>query len=135
VKYLRLEIPGRPAPKGSRTFGRRKDGSIYNRESSSRSSDWMKGAAEIIRQQARGRTLEPPYRVAVTFTFLPPKKGSAWPVQGDLDKYCRNALDAAGGALKTGPLVDDRHVIELVASKEYGSVEQTTLHIWSLADD
>ena len=51
MKYLKLEIPGRPAPKGSRTFGRRKDGSIYNRESSSRSSDWMKGAAEIIRQQ------------------------------------------------------------------------------------
>ena len=130
---VELYIPGRPAPKGSRTFGQRKNGSIYNRESSTRSSDWMKGAVELIRQQTCGRVIAPPYRVELVFTFKPPKKGSPWPVIGDLDKYCRNALDAAGGATKTGPLVDDRHVIELVASKRYDAAEGTTMTIVSLA--
>ncbi len=111
-------VEGIPRPKGSRVAGVTKDGRRFNRESNPRSSEWLKMAREDLRRQHPTGPLSPPYRVTLTFYFPEPKKPTyPYPSRGDIDKYSRNALDAAE---QGGILTSDSAVIELSAVKRWG---------------
>lgn len=115
-----FEIPGRPAPKGSRASGRRKDGSVFSYEQNKRVGPWMRMAEDLLTGE---QNLEPPYLVHVMFVYERPKKPKyEFPASGDIDKTCRALLDAL---VKAGVLLDDRFVLKLEASKCYGPKEMT----------
>lgn len=116
MRTIVLEVPGTPAPKGSRTVGRRKDGSIYTRPANPKEKAW---AACVKAVAALETPLEPPYEVELKFRFTSPQKPSyTYPSKSDLDKIVRCTLD---GLVEGGILLDDRHVVRLVAQKEYGT--------------
>lgn len=105
-------VPGEPAPKGSRTTGRRKDGSVFSRPASPREKSWVEAVALIARSQGK---LPPPYSVELQFAMPRPQKPSHdHPTRGDIDKLARAVLD---GLTQGGLIVDDRHVTELTTSK------------------
>lgn len=106
-----LRIAGIPAPKGSRTPGRRKDGSIYTRPASANEKSWVEAVAYCAAaNRPAGRVLEPPYVVELAFYLPRPDRPKYdWPTkEGDGDKMERAVLD---GLVKGGLLVDDRHVV------------------------
>lgn len=122
LRRVEFQIPGRPAPKGSRAVGFRKDGSVYTREQNKRVGPWMRAAEEAL---SGNLELEPPYRVHIAFVFERPKNPKYdFPPQADLDKLCRALLDAAQ---KSNPplIVDDKFVLHLEAEKFYGPKELT----------
>lgn len=115
-----LSIAGIPAPKGSRTVGTRKNGSHYTRESSPGVKSWVEAVAYSARaNRPKGQALAPPYEIELAF-YMPQGKTAKWPWPStcDTDKLCRGVLD---GLVQGGLLVDDRHVVKLVASKEFGT--------------
>lgn len=122
-----VEVSGEPAPKGSRTAGVRKNGSIYTRPANPREKSWTKAVADACTGIA---TLPPPYDIEVKFRFTPPGKSKySYPSRLDIDKLARCLLDG----LVVGKLLeDDRHVIRLVAQKEYGT-EGAVVIVRSLA--
>jgi len=118
-------VYGVPAPKGSRTLGRRRDGSSYSRPAAAGEQVWTEGVARAA-QWRRAQALElpaagelpgPPYLVTLAFMMpRPTRPAHAWPTRGDLDKLVRAVLD---GLVRGGLLVDDRHVVELRATKAW----------------
>lgn len=119
------------APKGSRTAGVRRDGSRYSRPASPHEHDFTeavareamvcraKGAAQGATGSAARGAAVPPYRVDLVFCFRRPGRPSwDWPTRLDLDKTVRAVLD---GLVRGGLLEDDRHVVELVASKRWSA--------------
>lgn len=121
-RRVEFEILGRPAPKGSRAIGFRKDGTAYTREQSKRVGPWMRIAEEALSGHP---TLTPPYRVHLAFVFERPKKPKYdFPPQADLDKLCRAFCDAAQKS--NPPLIeDDKFVLHIEAEKFYGPKELT----------
>lgn len=115
-----LHVAGIPAPKGSRTVGTRRDGSHYTRESSKAAGPWSEQVAYAARaNRPGGRTLEPPYTVELEFSMPTPQRSKhEWPSKSDVDKLTRLILDAL---VVGGLLVDDRHVVKLIASKRFGT--------------
>lgn len=111
-----LVIAGIPAPKGSRTPGLRKDGSIYTRPASKREHPWVEQVAYAARaNRPGGKTLEPPYEIELAFSMPRPAKPKYdWPTRGDIDKLERAVLD---GLVRGGLILDDRHVTALRSSK------------------
>lgn len=115
-----FEIPGRPAPKGSRATGRRKDGSVFTYEQNKRVGPWMRMAEEILTGQAE---LKPPYHLHVSFIYERPKKGKYdYPAQGDLDKCVRSLCDSLEAS---GVIENDKFVLRIDAEKFYGPKEMT----------
>lgn len=117
-----LLIAGIPAPKGSRTPGHRKDGSIFTRPASPSEKSWTEAVAYSAKaNRPRGKTLEPPYEVEMVFSMPRPGKATwEWPSKCDVDKLARCVLD---GLVVGELLLDDRHVVKLVASKQYSGRE------------
>jgi Holliday junction resolvase RusA-like endonuclease len=83
----------------------------------------VKSWVEAVGYSARanrvgGKPLEPPYVIELEFRMprpADPKYG--WPTKdGDIDKLARGALD---GLVQGGLLVDDRHVVDLRATKVF----------------
>lgn len=137
-----FEIPGRPAPKGSRVSGVTRSGVRFNRESNPRVGGWMKLAVEHLDREAllqRWETVpkEVPLVLRVVFTFERPRKATySYPPAGDLDKYVRAASDAlVGGSGARGgnsryaaqlPIIsDDSQLVEIHAEKRYGASSST----------
>jgi Holliday junction resolvase RusA-like endonuclease len=117
---VRLFAAGAPAPKGSRTTGVRRDGTIYTRPASKGEHTWTEAVARVARRH-RGRAPAPPYRVELEFAMpKPARPAHPWPTLGDLDKLIRPTLD---GLVRGGVLADDRHVLELRASKTWADGE------------
>lgn len=115
---LTLTVLGTPKPKGSRTIGRRKDGSVFTRPASRGEQAWTHAVAQAASCGSTG-TLPPPYAVELTFRMpRPSRPAHPWPTRGDLDKLVRSTLD---GLVHGGLLEDDRHVAELSASKLWAS--------------
>lgn len=116
MKTVILEISGEPSPKGSRTAGVRKNGTIYTRPANPKEKGW----AAVVAAACEGyEMLPPPYEVEVKFRFQSPKGPKySYPSRTDVDKLARNLLD---GLVVGGLILDDRHVIRLVAQKEYGT--------------
>lgn len=114
---VRLTVFGRIAPKGSRTIGARRDGSRYTRPASKHEHDWT----ETVALQALSARPQPrpdaPYRVSLFFHFSRPKHPThQWPSSLDIDKTTRAVLD---GLVRGGLIDDDRHVVALVARKDW----------------
>lgn len=106
---LRLFVPGVPRPKGSKDQ--------FGRESSRHLRGWMDAIILVARAEARGQTLNPPYRVRFEFIFPAPAKSTyEWPSKSDLDKLCRGVNDALQAARV---IADDRHIIESSEVKRY----------------
>lgn len=115
---VRLTIYGRAAPKGSRTTGRRGDGTVYSRPAVKGEHAWTETVAQQARWTAAQVTVpDAPYRVTVAFYMARPKRPAHdHPTRGDLDKLVRAVLD---GLVTGGLLSDDRHVVELHADKTW----------------
>ena len=115
-----FEIPGRPAPKGSRATGRRKDGRVFSYEQNKRVAPWMAMATDILTGEPE---LQPPYKLHAVFVYERPKKPKyEFPPSGDLDKILRSLCDAL---TKSQVIADDRFIIEIEAKKFYGPKETT----------
>lgn len=122
-RHLEIEVIHEIDSKGSATVGRRRDGSAFVRSASAGLAAYQ-GAIEaaFLRQRDRlqqmGRSrFEPPYLVEVHFYFSRPARSKyEHPVRLDIDKCTRAVLDALTNA---GVIEDDRHVISLVALKDY----------------
>jgi Holliday junction resolvase RusA-like endonuclease len=121
-------VAGVPAAKGSRTVGRRRDGSIFTRPAGSREAAWSSTvAAAALAERARHGTLAPPYVVALTFAMpRPARPAHPHPTRGDVDKLTRLVLDAL---VTGGLLVDDRHVVEVTAVKRWAPHGGEGVHV------
>lgn len=127
MRTVTFSVSGQPAPKGSRTVGRRKDGSIYTRPANPREKVWTKTVADSCKEL---EYLSPPYEVEVKFRFTAPGKSKySYPSRNDLDKLLRSTLD---GMVQGGLIEDDRHIVRLVSQKEYGT-EGAVILVRSLA--
>jgi len=127
VSPICLTISGVPAPKGSRTVGRRRDGSVFTRPASGGEYAWVEAVArtaqwrraQALALPAAGELPAAPYAVTLAFYCQrPARPAHAHPSRHDLDKLCRAVLD---GLVRGGLLVDDRHVVELAASKAWAA--------------
>jgi len=128
LKTLVFEVFGEPAPKGSRTVGRRKNGTIYTRPANPKEKSWAKAVSDACRGHVG---FDGPYEVELKFRFVSPGKPSySYPSRSDLDKLVRCTLD---GLVVGQVLTDDRHVTRLVAQKEYGT-EGCIIKVRSLSD-
>lgn len=111
-----IAVAGHAAPKGSRTF----HGKGRSSESSKRCKPWVEQVIYAARaNRPGGKTLEPPYSIALEFCMPEGKRPKyGWPSSdGDLDKLARAVLD---GLTQGGLILDDRHVTELRCSKRFG---------------
>lgn len=117
---IRVQVDGRPAPKGSRMQGRTKLGKSYTYPASKYEAPWVKAVAEATRQTMRHRPPPlPPYSVDLLFLISKAhdaKRAGPWPKRHDLDKLARAVID---GLTKGGAMEDDRHVVELHARKRW----------------
>lgn len=122
---ITLHVEGIPAPQGSKT--RTKWGM---RESSHRVAPWRAAVkAEAISVGDRVGlldALEAPYAVNCAFYIQRPRRTAhthpTAPSIGDIDKLVRSTLDAL---VQGGLLEDDRHVVQLTASKQWAGVDET----------
>lgn len=120
-----VEVPGVPAPKGSKIRTR-----YGMRESSKRVKPWEELVVAAVMQQMDAEflftPLAPPYRVDVWFYFQRPRTTKARvpvaPKLGDVDKLARATLDPLTNA---GLIEDDRHVVELWAKKAWAGPTET----------
>lgn len=119
---IRVQIEGRPAPKGSRIAGKTKEGKPYTYPASKYESKWVAAVAEATHQIMRHRqTPVPPYSVDLTFLIAVTrprnrKRAGPWPTQHDIDKLARAVVD---GLVKGNAMEDDRHVTELRVRKRW----------------
>lgn len=142
VTQIALEVPGIPAPQGSKRFLGKSGGKGIMVESSKRVAPWrtdIRGAAEKAVMpdalDAEGRSLLWHGSVLVILTFRFPRPASHFGTgrnadvlkpaaprypdgtRNDLDKLARAVLDALTGIV----WADDGHVVGLFASKIYAS--------------
>lgn len=86
--------------------------------------------------RAEAGSIEAPYVVALDFAMpRPARPAHPHPTRGDLDKLVRAVLD---GLTRGGLIADDRHVIELAASKRWASergAEGVAVTVRSMAED
>lgn len=128
MKTVIIEVSGEPAPKGSRTVGRRKNGTIYTRPANPKEKGWQAAVAAACADLS---PLAPPYDVEVRFRFVSPQKPKyKYPSRTDIDKLCRSTLD---GMVNGGLILDDRHITRLTAQKEYGT-EGCVIRVRSLSE-
>ncbi len=137
VAEVVFRVAGLPAPKGSRTTGRRRDGSVYSRPASGGEKPWTDAVALVARaHRPGGATLPPPY--AVSLAFAMPRPGRAvhpYPTRSDLDKLIRGVLD---GLVRGDLIADDRHVTHLIAMKRWAErrgAEGVTVIVQPVTDD
>ena len=104
-----LFAPGVPRPKGSKDQ--------FGRESSRYVRGWMDVIVLTARAAARGRRLDPPYRVDREYVFPRGKRPKhSWPSSCDIDKLDRACFDAL---TESGLILDDRHVVAGSAVKRF----------------
>lgn len=111
---MNVWVSGRPAPKGSRVTATTKDGRTYTRPASKYEKPWI----EAVAHATAGEPMIPPYRVVLRFRLPRPKKPAhPWVAGPDVDKLARSTID---GLVRGGVLTDDRYVLSLDASKDWG---------------
>lgn len=122
--FIPTPVIGIPAPQGSKTVAKTKDGRSFLRDDNPRTKPWREqivSAIEVVNPLCEQYTAET--RVHLTFVFDRPKtvpvskrwkptaKGS-----GDIDKLARAALDAL---TTSGVISDDAIITTLAARKMY----------------
>jgi Holliday junction resolvase RusA-like endonuclease len=116
-----VSVHGRPAPKGSRIYGRTKTGKAFTRPASNYEKGWVADVKAATQIAMRHHEQPPqPYVVDLSFRLHAPARNRRempwWPTRHDLDKLVRAAID---GLVLGGAIEDDRHVVRLTASKAY----------------
>ena len=109
-------MPGTPIPQGSKSAALI-NGRAVMFEANKNHKVWR----ETLKEYFEGSTPTPnPVRVELIFCFTKPKtvKREHMSVKPDIDKLCRNVLDAATGHL----FKDDSQVVILNARKDYGQM-------------
>lgn len=115
---LTVFIPGHPKPQGSKVIGKRKDGSAYMREANRNARPWRSVVIDALKPIATD-PLDGAVRVHLHFYMPLLKKTPPHPITRssyDIDKLCRNVLDALTIA---GIIHDDSQVVSLISTKEY----------------
>jgi Holliday junction resolvase RusA-like endonuclease len=117
---MRVEVEGRPAPKGSRIYGRNKKGQTFTRPASKYEKPWVDAVkAATALQMRHHEPIAPPYKIDLQiFVAASPRAAKPWPSQHDVDKLARAIVD---GLVFGGAIGDDRDVIELHAHKSYAN--------------
>ena len=118
-QFLKFFCSGRPAPKGSYVPANNRFGV---RHSSKYLAEWEQA---VIRQaRLAGLTLpaisepsEGGYRLKLDFYFIAGKTNKYSYPTIDLDKLVRSTVDAL---VKSTVIGDDKHVVEIVATKNFG---------------
>jgi crossover junction endodeoxyribonuclease RusA len=133
MSTLSLTVHGLPAPQGSKSAVRGKDGRVRLLEGSTTSARQRHRAwRDLVAQGAREAwgdrdPLDCPVQVHIRFFMPRPKsarKALVWAAKKpDLDKLCRSVLDSLTDA---GVLRDDSRVVQLHAEKSLAFVGQTT---------
>ena len=113
-------VRGVPQPQGSKTPGRRSDGTPFLREANPNLKDWRTAVGFVLQSEWHGPPLDGPLSVEFNFGLLRPKSVSEKrrphpTVKPDLDKLERAVMDALTGIV----IVDDALVVELHSTKEY----------------
>jgi Holliday junction resolvase RusA-like endonuclease len=116
---VRIQAFGRPAPKGSRSI-KVSHGKAHSWPNSKHEAPWIAAVQEATEGVMRyHEPVEPPYAVDLRLLLSKPQRPKhRWPTAHDLDKLARAVVD---GLVKGGAMIDDRHVIELHAAKEFVS--------------
>lgn len=114
---IRFEVPGNPAPQGSKSVGKRgKKVVLY--ESSKKVKPWRAAVSAVARKYCK-HVLEGAVKVEIIFYMPRPKqlpKGRIHPsVTPDIDKLARSTLDALTGIAYK----DDGQVTDLTPLKRY----------------
>ena len=132
-----LTVPGAAAPQGSKRVVRLRNGRIALLESSAKVKPYRAVVSLSARAAWIGPPADGPVEVSLAFTFARPKshftgKGAlragapVTPGKPDIDKLCRAVLDALTGVV----YADDAQVVGLKATKRYGPIPGTDIHIW-----
>ena len=113
-------IRGIPAPQGSKTPDKRKDGSVYVRDANPNLKDWRYGVHFVLQSKGKGPPWEGPICLELEFQLLRPpsvsEKKRPYPtVKPDLGKLGRAVEDAMKGIA----LRDDAQIVVCSYSKRY----------------
>ena len=138
MTVLRFEVPGTPAPQGSK----RHVGGGRMVESSRDLPAWRSSVAWAARAAHGSRAaMDGPLAVELSFTFPMPAsrpkrdrvRGQRWrTVKPDLDKLCRAVFDALTDA---GVITDDARIVQVAAMKqERTSDAGVTVHVTQLEE-
>lgn len=116
-------VEGTPAPQGSKTVTR--SGLMF--DASKKLKPWRDAVKAASREQADlTDTVIGGVRVSIIFRFTAPKKPTRNYPPVDIDKLCRSTLD---GMVQGGIIEDDRHVVKLIAQKEYAETSGCLIRI------
>jgi Holliday junction resolvase RusA-like endonuclease len=130
---LTVFIPGHPKPQGSKVIGRRKDGSAFMREANKNARPWRSVVIDALKPLAT-EPLEDAVRIHLHFYMPLLKKTPNFPTTRssyDIDKLCRNMLDAVQIA---GIIHDDSQVVSLIATKEYAERSGVQIRVENYTD-
>lgn len=144
--FLRFTVAGVAQPRGSKTPGRRADGSVFVRDDNPKSRDWMKTVSRTAAAamfQASKRPTGKPVLLAVTVYRTRPqghfgtgknaaevKPGApAYPAtKPDTTKLVRGIEDALNEVVWT----DDAIVVDQRNSKRWGAVPRVEIAVYEL---
>lgn len=137
MSHLRVFVPGKPAPQGSKRFLGIRGGKGISVESSKAVAPWRADVREKATAEMGDffATFQPGTAVWVELRFVMPRpqstpKRRTPPAvkRPDLDKLARAVLDALSSA---GVWCDDSQVTHLVASKRIADLgERSGCHVW-----
>jgi Holliday junction resolvase RusA-like endonuclease len=136
---IRFTVYGQPAPAGSKTPGRAKDGRLFVRDSSGqRGTEWRRQVAQVAGEtMAGGELVEGPLVLQLVFHVPRPKghygkrglrpSAPAHPTtKPDVTKLVRAVEDALTGIVWR----DDAQVVKQVACKKYGEPARCSVTVW-----
>lgn len=130
--YLWFEIPGKVRGKQrARIFQDVNSGKMRGRtpDETVNYENWVKMC--FLKKYRQTAPTSEPLEVHIHSYFVRPKtnkKREPVTVKTDLDNICKSVLDALNGLV----YADDRQVVRLHASKQWGDVEHVAVHIYTV---
>jgi Holliday junction resolvase RusA-like endonuclease len=128
---IRFEVRGFPAPQGDLKVGFKSNGraNLYHRASPALNA-WRNAVASAAQSRAPAALWSGPVGIRLAFGMLKPVSAKEWVGRGkarhrvrlwaakrpDVDKLIRAVLDALTGVI----FEDDKQIVRLTASKDYG---------------
>lgn len=120
---VQFRVFGEPVPQGSKTAR-----AVGNRavmwEANPRSREWREQISQAAWAAAEGQSTGEAVEVMAVFYLPKPKSVRRWHATKtyDIDKLCRNLLDAIGGAKGVASIiVNDSQVVDLYARKVWAN--------------
>ena len=123
MNYLTFRVYGEPVPQGSKT-ARAVGNKAVMWEANPRSREWREQISQAAWQASEGNTWDEAVEVMAVFYLPKPKsvRRDHATRTYDVDKLCRNLLDAIGGAKSvTSVIANDSLVVDLYARKVWAN--------------